>query len=96
MFGSTQRAKLLQLRQKTDHELARLVTNRLQSATQKARLIAEGNSEVVSADAEQAYADAAVLVRIIGSASGGERLRLETELGELRRLLDQHPRQRAA
>jgi hypothetical protein len=96
MFGCTQRAKLLQLRQKTDQELIRLVTNRLQSATQKARQIAEGNSEVLSAGAEKAYADAAALVSVISPVSEGERIRLEKELGELRRLLDQRSRQRAA
>ena len=96
MFGSTQRAKLLQLRQKTDQELIRLVTNRLQSATQKARQIVDGNVEVHSAGAEKAHADAAALVGVISSASEGERTRLENELKELRRLLDQQRRQRAA
>jgi hypothetical protein len=96
MFGSTQRAKLLQLRQKTDQELIRLVTNRLQSATQKARQIVDGNVEVPSASAEKAHADTAALVSVISSASEGERIRLENELKELRRLLDQQRRQRAA
>jgi lipopolysaccharide export system protein LptA len=96
MFGSTQRAKLLQLRQKTDQELIRLVTNRLQSATQKARQIVDGNVEVSSASAEKAHADTAALVSVISSASEGERIRLENELKELRRLLDQQRRQRAA
>ena len=96
MFGSTQRAKLLQLRQKTDQELIRLVTNRLQSAAQKARQIADASGEAPSAGAEKAYKDVAALVGVISSVSESERTRLETELGELRRLLDQQRRQRAA
>ena len=44
----------------------------------------------------RAYADAAVLVPVISSASGEERARLENQLGQLRRLLDQHRRQQAA
>ena len=96
MFGCTQRAKLLELRQKTDQELIRLVTNRLQSATTQAQRFSEAASDALYMSAEETYTDAAVLVGVISSASDGERARLEKELGELRRLLDQRRRQQAA
>ena len=96
MFGCTQRAKLLELRQKTDQELIRLVTNRLKSATTQAQRFAEASSDALYTGAEKSYKDAAVLVGVISSASEAERARLEKELGELRRLLDQRGRQQAA
>jgi hypothetical protein len=88
--------KLVELRSKTDRQLVRFITSRLDVGLNYARLVADPESDCGWASAEafrsraaKAYEEARSLLPWVNDLTSAERRRLETKLEQLRELLEE-------
>ena len=83
----SRKAKLAELRARTDRQLVALIRRNLDSGLACARF----SAGQICAEAERAYAEVLVLLPTVHDVTQAERRRLESKLVRLRTLLDQRP-----
>jgi len=87
--------KLVELHAKTDRQLVRFITSRLEVGLNSAGLIASlelhnqwTSTETLAAGAEKAYEEVRALLPWVDGVTWAERRRLESQLEQLRELLN--------
>ena len=88
MIHSPEKLKRMELRAKTDRQLAALLNRTLARGVRMALEGAEADSPELSAGAQKAYSEARILLLLLRDAAVAERRGLERDFGRLRCLLD--------